>query len=303
MLAGMRRGLAADVAIVTKGLTSPAASLGSCSTWNPSCRSRVPRAYLDATKTQGELSPAELPHCPDALQPRSASAPGSPRGWHPPAHARSPQWPWRSSAEDGRGRVTVVPARRLLPCGSQMGAAVPGVPAGAGSQRSPHGAGSARSPLALVCEAPIKDGSRFQSWRGKAEGSARAKSGTVLLPAPLRRAGGCHGHSPALAHAHPAAGGAASRELHLPQREPRPRLCHRGRPVRVHGGATTTPAKPPREQPPAVPVPEGCPCSGQTRSRAGRRREVPKLVLPLAPAHEPPCQHKHGAWLAWRGPS
>lgn len=200
-----------------------------------------------------------------------------------------------------------------LPCGSQMGPVVPGVPAGAGSQRSPHGTGSARSPLALLCEAPIKDGSWFQSWRGKAEGSARAKSGTVL-PAALRRAGGtgwaregATGTAPGWhAHTDPGAGGATSRELHLPRWEPRPRLCHRGGPARVHGGAvcaTTTPAKPHREQPPPVPAPGGCPRSGQTRSRAGRRREVPKLVLPLAPAHEPPCQHKHGAWLARKGPS
>lgn len=169
MLPGTRRSLAVAMATMTEELTSPAASPGSRSMPNLSCRSWVPLVCPDATETQGKLSPVTLPHCPKHLQPRSTSPLGSLRAGTPqstppphPAHRLQPGPPTGPGAalpRNGWGRVTTGPAVAAcrLPCGPQMGPVVPGFPAGAGSQRSPHGAGSACSPLTLVCKAPRKD--------------------------------------------------------------------------------------------------------------------------------------------------
>lgn len=49
------------MAMMTEGLTSPAASLGSLSMLNPGSRSWVPHVCPDATETHGKLSLVTFP--------------------------------------------------------------------------------------------------------------------------------------------------------------------------------------------------------------------------------------------------
>ena len=87
------------------------------------------------------------------------------------------------------------------------------------------------------------------------------------------------------------------------------RLCHHGGPARVCRGAvspTLPPETPHREQP--LPVlatrPRGMPALRRDPQPGREKAHGAKLILPLAPAHTSPCQHKHGtlqpAQLIWK---
>lgn len=92
MPAGTRRGLAVAMAMVTEGLTSPAASPGSRSMPNPGCRSWVPRVCPDATETHSKLSPTTLiPRSPAPPLPWAPCGAGTPQPTPPSRPAHRPQ--------------------------------------------------------------------------------------------------------------------------------------------------------------------------------------------------------------------
>lgn len=135
MPADMRRGLTAAMAGVT-------------GTYFPGClpglliraesQLQVPGVCLDATETpMANSSQPHSPHRPNPVHLHHLIVPTVPSLLCPPCPG---------DALPRMEGYALLPAACWLPCGPQMGPVVPGIPAGAGSQRSPHGAGSACSP-------------------------------------------------------------------------------------------------------------------------------------------------------------
>lgn len=138
------------------------------------------------------------------------------------------------------------------------------------------------------------------------EGMGWTQEGAHTSTAP-----GWHGHTD------PGAGRAVSRELHPRQREQHAPLATTTPPLRQAGAqryhnSYLPTREAPWDQPPLVPAMglSETPTLWKDPQLGREKAHSAKLILPLAPAHEPPCQHKHSArqparltWKMQHGPS
>lgn len=136
--------------------------------------------------------------------------------------------------------------------------------------------------------------------RGTPRGERRDGVGAHTSTAP-----GWHGHT------NPGARGAVSCELYPQQHEHHAPLATTTPPLwqagaqRYHSSYLPM-REPPCNQPPLVPAMglSGMPTLWKDPQPGREKAHGAKLILPLAPAHKPPCQHKHSAcqpaWLTWK---